>query len=135
MLPRFTAILLFASLLPAQNWFQPSLLKEPAVAKALASVDQRSSAIVDEWVRLVEIPAPSRKEQARAQYIRAEMEKLGLADIRVDDMFNVSGVRKGTGGGPSVVFAAHTDTVFPEGTPIHVRREGDILTAPGVGDD
>jgi acetylornithine deacetylase/succinyl-diaminopimelate desuccinylase-like protein len=63
------------------------------------------------------------------------MEKLGLTDIRVDDIFNVSGVRKGTGGGPSVVFAAHTDTVFPEGTPVHVRREGDTLTAPGVGDD
>lgn len=130
------AALFFAALLPAQNnWFRPAILQEPAVAKALQSVDDRSSAILDEWVHLVEIPAPSGKEQARAQYIRAEMEKLGLSDIRVDDMFNVSGVRKGTGGGPSVVFAAHTDTVFPEGTPIKVLREGDKFTAPGVGDD
>ncbi len=130
------AVLFFAALLPAQNnWFQPAILKQPAVAKALESVDARSSAIIDEWVHLVEIPAPSRKERARAEYIRAEMEKLGLADIRVDDMFNVSGVRKGTGGGPTVVFAAHTDTVFPEGTPVHVRREDDTLTAPGIGDD
>jgi acetylornithine deacetylase/succinyl-diaminopimelate desuccinylase-like protein len=135
-MPRLATALFFAALLPAQsNWFRPAILQEPAVAKALQSVDERSSAIVDEWVRLVEIPAPSGKEQARAQYIRAEMEKLGLAEIRMDDMFNVSGVRKGTGGGPTVVFAAHTDTVFPEGTPIHVRREGDTLTAPGVGDD
>lgn len=137
MLPRAVpAVFLLAALLPAQNnWFQPAMLKEPSVAKALQSVDDRSSAIVDEWIHLVEIPAPSGKEQARAAYIRAEMEKLGLTDIRVDDMLNVSGVRKGTGGGPSVVFAAHTDTVFPEGTPVHVRREGDTLTAPGVGDD
>ena len=136
MLPRLAAALFFAALLPAQNnWFSPAVLQEPAVAKAIQSVDDRSSSIIDEWVRLVEIPAPSGNEQARAQYIRAEMEKLGLADIRVDDMFNVSGVRKGTGGGPNVVFAAHTDTVFPEGTPIHVKREGDTLTAPGVGDD
>jgi tripeptide aminopeptidase len=63
------------------------------------------------------------------------MEKLGLTDIREDKMFNVSGVRKGSGGGPSVVFAAHTDTVFPDTTPIKVRREGNILTAPGIGDD
>ena len=103
--------------------------------KALQSVDERSSAIVDEWIRLVEIPAPSRKEQARAQYVRAEMQKLGLSDIRVDDMSNVSGVRKGSGGGPMVVFCAHTDTVFPEGTELKVRRDGDILRAPGVGDD
>jgi tripeptide aminopeptidase len=128
--------LLLSALLPAQNnWFQPALLKDPAIAKALQSVDDRSSAIIDEWVHLVEIPAPSRKEQVRAEYIRAEMQKLGLTDIHVDDIFNVSGVRKGTGGGPSVVFAAHTDTVFPEGTNVHVRREGDTLTAPGVGDD
>jgi acetylornithine deacetylase/succinyl-diaminopimelate desuccinylase-like protein len=63
------------------------------------------------------------------------MEKLGLGEIRTDDMLNVSGVRKGTGGGPAVVFAAHTDTVFPEGTNVTVKREGDILRAPGVGDD
>src|SRR5215471_13042571 len=50
-------------------------------------------------------------------------------------MSNVSGVRKGTGGGPTVVFAAHTDTVFPEGTDVKVKRDGDILRAPGVGDD
>jgi hypothetical protein len=131
----FFVTLVFAPLLAAQNnWFQPGMVKEPTVAKALQSIDDRSSAIVDEWIHLVEIPAPSGKEQARAEYIRAEMQKLGLADVRVDDMLNVSGVRKGTGGGPTVVFAAHTDSVFPEGTPIHVRREGDTLTAPGVGD-
>jgi tripeptide aminopeptidase len=130
------ALLLLASPLCAQTgWFQPSLLEKPEVRKALQSVDSRSSGIVDEWIRLVEIPAPSGKEQTRANYIRAEMEKLGLTDIRTDDISNVSGVRKGTGGGPTVVFAAHMDTVFPEGTELKVKREGDILRAPGVGDD
>src|ERR1700742_4839921 len=137
MLKRFAAgVVFFLPLLSAQNnWFQPAMLKEPSISKALASVDARSTGIIEEWSHLVEIPAPSHKEQARAEYIRAEMEKLHLTDIRVDDQLNVSGVRKGTGGGPSVVFAAHTDTVFPEGTPIHVKHKGDILTAPGVGDD
>jgi tripeptide aminopeptidase len=128
--------LLATSLACAQaSWFQPSLLEKPDVKKALQSVDDRASGIVEEWIRIVEIPAPSTKEQARAKYIRAEMEKLGLTEIRTDDIFNVSGVRKGTGGGPTVVFAAHTDTVFPEGTDLKVKREGDILRAPGVGDD
>ena len=115
--------------------FQPALLERADVKAALQSVDARANAIVDEWIRLTEIPAPSRKEQARAQYIKAEMEKLGLAEIRVDAMSNVSGVRKGTGGGPTVVFCAHMDTVFPEGTDLKVKREGDILRAPGIGDD
>jgi tripeptide aminopeptidase len=130
------ALLLTLSPLCAQtSWFQPSLLGKPEIRQALQSVDGRASSIVDEWIRLVETPSPSGKEQARAKYVRAEMEKLGLAEIRTDDMLNVSGVRKGTGGGPTIVFAAHMDTVFPEGTPLQVKREGDILRAPGVGDD
>ena len=134
--PGFALLLLTPSLLCAQaNWFQPSLLDKPEMKLAMQSVDARAGAIVDEWIRLVETAAPSGKEKARATYIRGEMEKLGLSDIRMDDMMNVSGVRKGTGGGPTVVFAAHTDTVFPEGTDLKVKREGDILRAPGVGDD
>jgi tripeptide aminopeptidase len=129
-------LLLAAPRLQAQgSWFQPSLLEKPEMQKALQSVDDRATGIVDEWIRLVEIPSPSGNEQARAKYIRAEMEKLGLSEIRTDDMFNVSGVRRGTGGGPKVVFAAHMDTVFPAGTDLKVKRAGDVLRAPGVGYD
>ncbi|MDR3699898.1 MAG: M20/M25/M40 family metallo-hydrolase [Candidatus Sulfopaludibacter sp.] len=133
--PAVVLLLTLSPLCAQTSWFQLSLLEKPEMRQALQSVDGRAPSIVDEWIRLVEIPSPSGKEQARAKYIRAEMEKLGLADIRTDDMLNVSGVRKGTGGGPTVVFAAHMDTVFPEGTPLQVKREGDILRAPGVGDD
>jgi len=115
--------------------FEPALLERPDVRAAMQSVDTRAGAIVDEWIKIVEIPAPSGKEQARTEYIRAEMQRVGLTDIRTDDIHNVSGVRKGTGGGPTVVFAAHMDTVFPAGTSVQVTREGNILHAPGVGDD
>ena len=128
-------LLAAAQLFAQNNWFQPSLLDKPEVHKALQSVDDRAAGILEEWIRLVETPAPSGKEQVRARYIRAEMETLGLSEIRTDDMSNTSGVRKGTGGGPTVVFCAHMDTVFPDGTDLKVKREGDILRAPGVGDD
>jgi acetylornithine deacetylase/succinyl-diaminopimelate desuccinylase-like protein len=136
-MPKFGAVLILAAspLFAQSSWFTPALLERPDVKKAMQSVDDRAAAITEEWIKLVEIPAPSTKEQARARYIRAEMEKLGLTQIRTDDISNVSGVRKGTGGGPTVVFAAHTDTVFPEGTDVKVKREGDILRGPGVGDD
>jgi tripeptide aminopeptidase len=76
--PVVALLFLTASLLCAQGgWFQPSLLEKPDVRKALQSVDERASAIVDEWIRVVETPAPSGKEQARAKYIREELEKLG----------------------------------------------------------
>ena len=65
----FFGTIVFAPLLAAQNnWFQPGMVKEPAVAKALQSIDDRSSAIVEEWIHLVEIPSPSGKEQPRASH-------------------------------------------------------------------
>jgi acetylornithine deacetylase/succinyl-diaminopimelate desuccinylase-like protein len=128
-------VLVPASLVAQGSLFQPSLLARPDVKQALDSVDARSAAIVDEWIKVVEIPAPSKKEQARAAYITGELKKLALTDIRTDDLGNVSAVRKGTGGGPTVVFAAHMDTVFPEGTDVTVRRDGDVLRGPGIGDD
>jgi len=131
-----TALLLLLASLPLHaqtSWFSERQLERPQIQAAFASLDE--SAIVDEWIRLTEIPAPSGMEQARADYVRAELEKLGLTDVRTDEMLNVSGVRKGTGGGPSVAFAAHLDTVFPAETEIQVRRDGDLLRAPGIGDD
>jgi acetylornithine deacetylase/succinyl-diaminopimelate desuccinylase-like protein len=133
-----TVIVLLLAVTPAaaqSGWFQPSLLDRPDVRTALQSVDGRTAGIVDEWIKLTEMPAPTGQEQARAAYIRGEMQQLGLSDIKTDDISNVSGVRKGTGGGPTVVFAAHTDTVFPKDTDLRVKREGDILRAPGIGDD
>jgi len=42
-----------------------------------------------QWIKVVEIPAPSKKEQARAAYITGELKKLALVDIRTDDLSNV----------------------------------------------
>jgi len=36
---------------------------------------------------------------------------------------------------PHLLFQAHLDTVFPEGTDVTVKRDGDKLSAPGIGDD
>jgi len=43
--------------------------------------------------------------------------------------------RKGTGGGPRVVFDAHLDTVFQEGLKIKTEIRDGKIYAPGVGDD
>ncbi len=71
----------------------------------------------------------------RALYIESEMKKAGLDSVYRDEVNNVIGILKGSGSGPTVAFAAHMDTVFPMDTPIKVRREGNTLYAPGVGDN
>ncbi|WP_310571836.1 M20/M25/M40 family metallo-hydrolase [Gemmatimonas sp.] len=115
------------------SW-NPELLKRADVKSALAMIEQRFPSQVEEWIRIAEMPGKSRLEQQRGAYVKSVFEKEGLK-VSVDSIGNVTGVRKGTGGGPTIVIAAHTDIVFPPETNTKVRRSGDTLFAPGVGDN
>ncbi len=44
-------------------------------------------------------------------------------------------LRPGASAAAPVVLSAHLDTVFPAETPIAVRRDGDLMEAPGISDD
>ena len=109
----------------------------PAVKRALAFLQATEPETINEQIRTCEIPAPPFKEQVRAVYYQQQFTKLGLKNVRIDREGNVLGERPGTpaGNAPVLVLAAHLDTVFPEGTNVKVKRAGNILTAPGIGDD
>jgi acetylornithine deacetylase/succinyl-diaminopimelate desuccinylase-like protein len=113
------------------------VIASPAYKKAVSVLDSQHDRIVNDIVTLTEIPAPPFKEKARGQAYLEMLRAAGLTDVEMDPEGNVMGLRRGTGpaGGPLVVIQAHLDTVFPEGTPVKVRREGTKLFAPGVGDD
>jgi acetylornithine deacetylase/succinyl-diaminopimelate desuccinylase-like protein len=113
------------------------VIASPAYKRSVAVLDREHDRIVADIVTLTEIPAPPFKEKARATAYQAMLKASGLTDVEMDEEGNVMGIRRGTGapGGPMVAIAAHLDTVFPEGTPIKVRREGTRLLAPGIGDD
>ena len=103
---------------------------------ALADLDTGHDRFVDEIIELTEIPAPPFKEARRAEAYAAKFRALGLTDVTIDAEGNVTALRPGTDPGARlIVVSAHLDTVFPEGTPVKVRREGTRLYAPGVGDD
>jgi tripeptide aminopeptidase len=97
----------------------------------------RDAAIVRSQVAVSEIAAPTGEEQRRAAWIAKRFAGLGLADIRSDAAGNVIGRRRGarSGGGPAVAVCAHLDTVFPRGTAVRVRHDGDLLLGPGIGDN
>jgi acetylornithine deacetylase/succinyl-diaminopimelate desuccinylase-like protein len=113
------------------------IVQSPAFKAAVATMDREHDRMVADIVTLTEIPAPPFKEAAKGKAYMAMLKQAGLSDVEMDAEGNVMGLRRGTGpaGAPVVVLAAHLDTVFPEGTPVKVRREGTKLYAPGVGDD
>lgn len=91
--------------------------------------------LIQEVIAVCQIPAPTFDESRRTEYLRQRMLDLGLTEVVVDDLGDVVGRYRGTGGGPTLLIAAHIDTVFPMETDVTVRSDGEILRAPGVGDN
>jgi tripeptide aminopeptidase len=112
-----------------------SLQNDPRMKAANNYIDQNREDILREWIAITEINAPSGQEQERAQYIENLLRKYRLQEIRYDSARNLIAVRKGTGGGPVVVFDAHVDTVFQPGLQIKATVRDGRVYAPGVGDD
>jgi tripeptide aminopeptidase len=111
------------------------LVKDPTVRAALDAIERNEPQAIDREVSVCEIAAPPFHEEARGHELKRLFDDLGLSDVRIDHAGNVIGVRPGKTAHPNVVLAAHLDTVFPEGTNVHVTREGTVLKGPGIGDD
>lgn len=85
-------------------------------------------------LRICAIPAPTGSEQQRAEFVAAQWRQRGYTP-EIDAIHNVY-VRRGKHTDkPVLMLLAHTDTVFPAQTPLHVRRDGDILRGPSIGDN
>jgi acetylornithine deacetylase/succinyl-diaminopimelate desuccinylase-like protein len=130
---RFLPVLILALNAIAQS--PEALLSEPSVKAAMDAARRNEPAILDLQARICEIPAPPFMEEVRGRELARLFSELGLKDVRTDKAGNVIGVRPGKAAHPNLVFAAHLDTVFPEGTSVKVTREGDVMKAPGIGDD
>ncbi len=108
----------------------------PEVQKALEYIHDRTDAAMRLQVELCEIPAPTFREEVRAKRIVELMHECGLEDVSIDGIGNVVGRWQGTDPkGPLLAIGAHMDTVFPEGTDVTVRQEGNRYYGPGIGDN
>jgi acetylornithine deacetylase/succinyl-diaminopimelate desuccinylase-like protein len=124
-------LILALTLATAAPVFAQSAGLKAAHAKIAADYDTT----VAEVIELTEIPAPPFKEAARAARMAEKFKALGLADVQIDAVGNVIGIKPGKDrAAKALMVAAHLDTVFPPDVPIKVRREGDTLHAPGIGD-
>ncbi|MBO5733880.1 MAG: M20/M25/M40 family metallo-hydrolase [Clostridia bacterium] len=81
------------------------------------------------------IPAPSHKEHMRAEYCKNWLESFGAKDVHIDDALNVIFPINCDSSSQITVFAAHTDTVFPDTEPMPYSDDGEKIFCPGVADD
>jgi tripeptide aminopeptidase len=111
------------------------ILQDAAIKAAVEELRASEPQTLEDQIRICEVEAPPFKETRRAQLYAQMFRDAGLTNVRIDKEGNVLGEKRGTQPRPHLVFSAHLDTVFPEGTDVTVKREGSILRAPGIGDD
>ncbi|RRA49519.1 M20/M25/M40 family metallo-hydrolase [Acidipila sp. EB88] len=121
------------------------IASQRSVHAALAWLHLHEQQIMRWQLECVAIPAPPFAESARAAWIAARFEALGLADVHQDEAGNVLGVLNPAppiadpaalpGQPPVILLSAHMDTVFPGHTPLDPVLTGTRLRAPGACDN
>ena len=106
------------------------------IERALQILEETHEAIVDLQMELCAIRSPSNMEENRAKRFYELMSQIGLDHVYMDEVNNVIGLLKGTGDGPTLVVAAHMDTVFgPDIDCTPIRKEDGFIWGPGICDD
>jgi tripeptide aminopeptidase len=95
--------------------------------------------VVKRAIEIQQIPAPTFDESKRAEFVRTLFVDEGLKDVSVDEAGNVYG-RWMMNDEPKeltkpLIISAHLDTVFPKETNLEVKREGEKIFGPGLGDN
>ncbi len=111
-------------------------LQDPGVSAALASIDASRAGTARLLADIGAIVSPSGHERQRAEAVAAEMRRIGLADVTLDDAPNVVGRIKGRSG-KALVFVATLDdlaTVATQQAAAHTkpRVDGDRVIGPGT---
>jgi tripeptide aminopeptidase len=110
------------------------LAASPPVRAAFERFRSQESQFALWQMEATRLAAPPFGEAARGAWLADRFRDLGLAEIQVDEVGNVFGMRPAYGR-RFVALSAHIDTVFPAGTPLNIRQQGSRLFGPGVSDN
>ena len=98
-------------------------------------IDKNTDLLYKTLKELCLIPAPSHYEHDRAEYCKKWLEECGSKGVYIDDALNVVFPINCDDSNEITVFAAHTDTVFPDREPLPYHEEGTKVFCPGAADD
>ena len=134
-MPSTTLVLILSLAVPILAQTPAELINDATVRLAMEAARRNEPRTLDAQARICQIPAPPFHEEKRGLEFQRLFQELHLQNVRIDKVGNVIGVRPGRSAHPNLVFAAHLDTVFPEGTDVRVTRMGTLMKGPGISDD
>ncbi len=111
-------------------------VEEVAATPDWTALPQLADWVVERAIEIQQVPAPTFDEAARAALVAQQFRALGLTQVDTDAKNNVYGLLPGQNATvPGIMVSAHTDTIFPADTDLTIRREGDFIYGPGLGDN
>lgn len=96
--------------------------------------EAHAKVVIELAQRICEVPAPTGLEEQRGELVASLLRERGYRP-EFDEVGNVYVRRGKRSKRPVLMLLAHLDTVFPLATPLKVKRDGDILRGPGIGDN
>ena len=112
-----------------------TLFQQPSVKQALDFIEKNEAKTLANTKAINAIPAPTFEEGKRARDFADRFKALGLEQVHIDEAGNVMGTYKGSGSGPTIMLAAHLDTVYPMATDLTLTEKDGRLYAPGIADN
>ena len=113
-----------------------SVVAHERVRAARHHIERADESTLARQAALSAIPAPTGAEGARGAHLAGLYREVGLEDVVVDEIGNVTGwMGGGTRRDDAVVLSAHLDTVFGAGLDVSVERSGARLAGPGISDN
>lgn len=98
-------------------------------------IESNKDEAIELLMTLGRIPAPSHHEDKRAAFCKKWFENEGCNEVWIDEAKNVVCKFNCDRYDDITVFMAHMDIVFDDTDELPMTREGNILRAPGIGDD
>lgn len=120
---------------PAVQAALDALTTAPKVQRALRFMEEDQEEIIARQMELALIPAPTYHEEQKARRLLELFRSEGLEDCHIDEQGNCVAIRRGTGGGRTVLLEGHMDTVFPLDTKLEITRQDGWIHCPGIVDD
>ena len=123
---------------PQEETLARKVMDSAPMKKALEYVNASDDETIIEWLSLCNAHGPSGDEIFRARHIWKLLRMYGLENVHIDDRNNVIGIRRGTGGGPTVVLNSHFDNNshgWPKEQPIQAFVADGRVWCPAAGDD
>lgn len=91
--------------------------------------------ILSNLAMISQVPAPTFEEKNRSEFLIERFSECGVAEPETDELYNVSGMFYGTGGGHNILITTHMDNQFDQFVDQNISISEHLVFGAGAPED